>query len=360
MYCYKIIFLFCGICVISSQQTENSEKSVVTQTTQTPLKRLNAERIGKFMNLKKLYYNGYNNDVTYETTNEIVNVSEQKKNQRDDSKDPDAALAGLYTECVLTFSIPCLQKKFLVFLDRLGRMDHFNLMFGDFLTVKRITRETTKPITEKAIEARMNYHGSEEDLEILVDYAIERFFNSHKLRIKLPFGLSVTDTEARGRSSESNAIDIGFARGFSEGRGKKKKMMMMMMMMLKMKLMMVLPMIAMLIKLKALKALILSKIALVITLLSLMKKKMTKDDKHKIVIIHDPHHGGGGGGGGHHDGYGPSSGGGGGGGGGGWSSGGDSYSSGGGDHGGGGWGRSWNQIDAHDLAYRSHNVTNAS
>ena len=173
--------------MISSQQTENSEKSVVTQTTQTtqtPLKRLNAERIGKFMNLKKLYYNGYNNnDITYETTNEIVNVSEQKKNQRDDdSKDPDAALAGLYTECVLTFSIPCLQKKFLVFLDRLGRMDHFNLMFGDFLTVKRITRETTKPITEKAIEARMNYHGSEEDLEILVDYAIERLVSSWNAR----------------------------------------------------------------------------------------------------------------------------------------------------------------------------------
>ncbi|KAK6621942.1 hypothetical protein RUM44_001749 [Polyplax serrata] len=348
MSCNSFV-LICALSVVSSHvlaavapvSGENAA-SDQSQQHQQNVQLSQSDRVGRFMNLKKLYAA----DVE---TNEIDPVEKKE----DTSDNPDAALTGIYSECVLSFSLPCLQKKFLVFLDRLGRMDSFNIL-GDFLSVKRTTKETTKPITEKAIEARMNYQKSEEDLEILVDYAIERFFNSHKLRIKLPFGLSVTDsTTGRSSSPESNAIDIGFARGFSEGRGKKKKMMMMMMMMLKMKMLAVLPIVAMLIKLKALKALILSKMALFLTLLSLLKKKMMKDDKHKIVIIHDPHHGGGGGGG-HHDSYGPSSGGGGGG---GWSSGGDSYSSGGGDHG-GGWGRSW-RSDAQDLAYRGQR-TNGS
>ncbi|KAL0277503.1 UNVERIFIED_CONTAM: hypothetical protein PYX00_004755 [Menopon gallinae] len=294
------------------------------------------------MNLKKLY------------TSEVETNEIDVEKKEEDVENPDEALTGLYSECVMAFSLPCLQKKFLVFLDRLGRMDSFSIL-GDFLSMKRINKENTKPITEKAIEARMNYHKSEEDLEILVDYAIERFFNNHKLRIKLPFGLSVSESTETGRSltPESNVIDIGFARGFSEGRGKKKKMMMMMMMMLKMKMMALIPMAAMMIKMKAMKALMLSKLALIMSLMSLMKKKMMKDDKHKIVIIHDPHHGSSGGNAGHHDSYGPPSGGGGG----GWSSGGgDSYGPpGGGDHG-GGWGRSWSS-DAHTLAYRGQNIT---
>lgn len=71
---------------------------------------------------------------------------------------------------------------------------------------------------------------------------------------------------------------------------------MMLLMMMKMKLAALIPLAAMMIKLKALKALIIAKIALFLSILSLLKKKHHKDDKHKIVIIHDPHHGSSGGG----------------------------------------------------------------
>lgn len=147
------------------------------------------------------------------------------------------------------------------------------------------------------------------------------------------------------------------------------------------------PFMVLLIKLKALKALILSKIALIMSLLQLFKSKKGGGQSGKeVIIVHDSHGGGGGGG---HESY---SGGGGGwsSGGGGWSGGnagwisgghGDSYSSGvhsgGGDstyiggsdyagHGGGGWsagaaagggGHGWGRKSSSDpqlMAYRAY------
>lgn len=176
MSCNSFV-LICALSVVSSHvlaavapvSGENAA-SDQSQQHQQNVQLSQSDRVGRFMNLKKLYAA----DVE---TNEIDPVEKKE----DTSDNPDAALTGIYSECVLSFSLPCLQKKFLVFLDRLGRMDSFNIL-GDFLSVKRTTKETTKPITEKAIEARMNYQKSEEDLEILVDYAIERLVPPFTIR----------------------------------------------------------------------------------------------------------------------------------------------------------------------------------
>lgn len=163
---FKLLLFVCAVSVVSSQLINEKQGwtpllPTASPNNQPPAESPETDRVGRFMNLKKIY----TSDVE---TNEI-----DMEKKEEDVENPDEALTGLYSECVISFSLPCLQKKFLVFLDRLGRMDSFSIL-GDFLSVKRINKETTKPITEKAIEARMNYHNSEDDLETLVEYAIER------------------------------------------------------------------------------------------------------------------------------------------------------------------------------------------
>lgn len=162
---FKFLLFICAVSVVSSQIINEKQGWTpilpTAKTSDVPAVQPEVDRVGKFMNLKKLY-------TTEVETNEI-----DVEKKEEEAGNPDEALTGLYSECVITFSLPCLQKKFLVFLDRLGRMDSFSIL-GDFLSVKRINQESTKPITEKAIEARMNYHNSEDDLETLVEYAIER------------------------------------------------------------------------------------------------------------------------------------------------------------------------------------------
>lgn len=142
---FIVWLLVCVLCVTAEESPPLDEISP-----SEPL----PDRAARFLNLKNLYQSSVE-------TNEI-NVEKKE--------DPNTALQGLYTDCVLSFSLPCLQKKFLVFLDKLGRMDGFGII-GDFLSVKRTTKETTKPISEKAIEARMSSDG---ELDSLVEYAIDR------------------------------------------------------------------------------------------------------------------------------------------------------------------------------------------
>lgn len=175
---FKHFFFLCVISVVSSQVLNSNGGWTPIQTsaeTEGPPKEeaTSMDRTGRFMNFKKLYTNEVEtNDIEVEKKENLGN--------------PDEALTGIYSECVMSFSLPCLQKKFLVFLDRLGRLDSFSIL-GDFLSVKRTTEEKGKPITEKAIEARMNYKNSEEDLELLVDYAIDRFVSLAKTKSKEKF-----------------------------------------------------------------------------------------------------------------------------------------------------------------------------
>lgn len=145
---FVVWLLVCLVCAVAEESPPPADLSPPGEVSP------DADRAARFLNLKHLYHSSVD-------TNE---VTPEKK------EDPNSALQGVYTDCVLTFSLPCLQKKFLVFLDKLGRMEGFSII-GDFLSVKRTTKETTKPISEKAIEARMNSEG---ELDSLVEYAIDR------------------------------------------------------------------------------------------------------------------------------------------------------------------------------------------
>ena len=198
------------------------------------------------------------------------------------------SLYRMYEECHLRNGgvAPCLKKKAINFFDRLGRID--NLPIGDNLELVRIPGEsgsdnmTNGRSLERDIEMAMARNSGATRDELLNEVLLERFanlMNGFNVQIRLP----------KTSSGE-------LKRSIEEGRGKMKKMMGMMMMGMAMKMAALVPIAMGVLFLLAGKALIISKIALVLSLIIGLKKLLSQKQN-------DSHHsgwqqGGGGGGGG--------------------------------------------------------------
>ncbi|XP_034254401.1 uncharacterized protein LOC117653115 [Thrips palmi] len=134
-------------------------------------------------------------------SNEVdVDGAQRKEDPQDpqdqvDDETPGGALAGLYSECLLRLSVPCVQRKLLLFLDRLGRMERFRLL-GDFLTVVRV-----EPRHGEARQHVLDEDADVTDLAGMVDRLVDDFFDTHVLRFSLPGTLRV------GRSPKTT-VDI--------------------------------------------------------------------------------------------------------------------------------------------------------
>ncbi|XP_054275153.1 uncharacterized protein LOC128994551 [Macrosteles quadrilineatus] len=245
-------------------------------------------------------------------------------------EDPNTALSGVYSDCLVNLSFPCLQRKILVFLDRLGRMAKFNLI-GNFLSVVRTAKESRPPV----ISSRLD---DEHTLRAMIDDSIDKFFDDHVIRVTVP------TAAATGRSTATNTVldfRVGETYSVEEGRNKKKKgggkmkgmkkMMMMGCMMMMGKAAMLGPLIMGISSLAAIKALIFSTMALTISKIMILKKLKMMMSKGGSSGWSSSGSGGGGGW--------PSSGSGGGG---GWSS------------GGGGGGGGWSSGGGGDRSFDTH------
>ncbi|XP_011880693.1 PREDICTED: uncharacterized protein LOC105569112 [Vollenhovia emeryi] len=218
-------------------------------------------------------------------------------------------------KCIIEFSLGCIKKRFVRFLETVGRLDEITLLGQDVKMVKSGT-------------ARRSDARSMNDSDVSIERSVNDFFDSFTLRITLPRWNS---------KRERNQIDVMFDEtAVAEGRGKKggcgggkggkcKMMMMGVMMMLKMKL----------IGLAAFKSMMMGGMSLMFSMMTFMKGKggygpwKGGGDQYKEIVLLTKSSGGGGGG--HSDSYGappPSS-----------------YGppSGGGYGGGGGWGRSFHK-----------------
>ncbi|XP_011182642.1 uncharacterized protein LOC105212398 [Zeugodacus cucurbitae] len=220
----------------------------------------------------------------------------------------------IYDECSHSVGgfVPCLKKKAISFIDRISHIDAITVADGIKLVRLPNSAVAAAPLplqplySENELEPSLSRSSDDRDTK-LTNMLIERlsyFFNGHTLQVNFP---------------KLTAEEIG--RGLEEGRGKMKKMMSMMMMGVAMKMIGMLPVAMGMLYMMAGKALIVSKIALLLAGMMGLKKLMN---------------GRGGGSGGS---AGWSSGGGGGG---GWSSG-----------GGGGYDRR-SLNEAHELAYRGY------
>ncbi|XP_055587921.1 uncharacterized protein LOC129740306 [Uranotaenia lowii] len=171
------------------------------------------------------------------------------------------AIVRVYDECskAETGFSPCLKKRAITFIDRLSRVD--SLALGDMKVVRNersaAAEVASKPLTEAELEQTLP-RGLEARDEALTNMLLDKvssLFSSRTIQISLP-----------RMSSE----ELG--RGLEEGRGKMKKMMSMMMMGFMMKMAAMVPVAIAGLYLLAGKALIVSKIALLLAGIIGLKK----------------------------------------------------------------------------------------
>ncbi|KYM94426.1 hypothetical protein ALC62_14869 [Cyphomyrmex costatus] len=174
------------------------------------------------------------------------------------------ALYRVYEECEhrnMAVS-PCLKKKAIAFFERLGRIQ--TLPLSDNLELVRVASATddssknTVPDLEKTL-ARTNGGAMDEMLNDILFERVATLMNSFNVQISLP---------------KTNSGEL--KRSIEEGRGKMKKMMGMMMMGMAMKLAALVPIAMGVLFLLAGKALIISKIALVLSLIIGLKKLLSQ------------------------------------------------------------------------------------
>lgn len=175
------------------------------------------------------------------------------------------ALYRVYEECEhrnMAIS-PCLKKKAITFFERLGRIQA--LPIGDNLELIRVASLANDSSKSADLETLARTSGGATD-DILNDILFERIaalLNSFNVQISLP---------------KTTSGDL--KRSVEEGRGKMKKMMGMMMMGMAMKLAALVPIAMGVLFLLAGKALIISKIALVLSLIIGLKKLLSQKQSH--------------------------------------------------------------------------------
>ncbi|XP_043267131.1 uncharacterized protein [Venturia canescens] len=246
-------------------------------------------------------------------------------------------MATIYTDCLKKESVSCIKYKLFAFVDKM-LADKEDITLSEGITVvKTSTAEEGAP---RSIESS--------DVDALLFDRLGRFLRTHSVKVDLKGSDIMGAIESAGRSLED------FGDGAAEGRGKKKKAQKLLgplMMMIALKAAVLLPLALGAIAVIAGKALLVGKIALVISAIIGLKKLLSGQKHVTYEVVAHPHHSsssshsvshddGGHGGGGY-------SGGGGGGG-----DFGGGYSSGGGGSG-HGWARSLPQ-DAQNLAYSAH------
>ncbi|XP_058463976.1 uncharacterized protein LOC131438158 [Malaya genurostris] len=170
------------------------------------------------------------------------------------------AIARMYDECSKAeagFS-PCLKKRAITFIDRLSRVE--SLSIGDMKVIRNERAagvQDSKPLTENELEQSLP-RGLEARDEALTNILLEKIagvFSSRTIQISLP---------------KLSSDELG--RGLEEGRGKMKKMMSMMIMGFMMKMAAMVPVAIAGLYLLAGKALIVSKIALLLAGIIGLKK----------------------------------------------------------------------------------------
>ncbi|XP_011163935.1 uncharacterized protein LOC105198793 isoform X1 [Solenopsis invicta] len=238
-------------------------------------------------------------------------------------------VASIYTDCLKKESISCIKYKVFTFVDKM-LADKEDITLSEGITVVK-TSNAEGEGAPRSIESN--------DLDTLLFDRLGRFLRTHSVKVDLKGSDILGAIESAGRGFEDfndNAV---------ESRGKKKKAQKILgplMMAMALKAAALLPLALGAIAMIAGKALLVGKIALVISAIIGLKKLLGSHQKHVTYeVVSHPHHstshvshddhggyGGGGdfGGGGGGGGYGSS---------------------------GHGWARSLPQ-DAHEIAYRAH------
>ncbi|KAJ9577071.1 hypothetical protein L9F63_006351, partial [Diploptera punctata] len=263
----------------------------------------------------------------------------------------DELMDTIYSDCLRKDTVSCVKYKLFSFVDKvLGNKDSFTVTEG--VTVVKNAGSPLEVSGDGAPRAISEEEdGKSKDFESMIYNRVERYLKTHTLKIDLKGNEVLNAVTSVGRSLGDVADSLGLTEDdeedstddLSEERGKKKKaakMLLPLLLALKLKAAALIPLALGAIALIAGKALLIGKVALIISAIIGLKKLLSHQKTVTYEIVSHPHHtsshhesyssgGGGGFGGGDVGGYG---------------------SSGGGGH--GGWGRS--SVDAQQLAYRGY------
>ncbi|XP_032663335.1 uncharacterized protein LOC116840580 [Odontomachus brunneus] len=176
----------------------------------------------RIFNLKR---NGVNIDVKV-----VPSVKDESGDSKDDDENdyfPEFPVKDI-GRCIIEFSLGCIRKRFVRFLETVGRLDEITLLGQDVKLVRsRI--------------ARSDGRAARNDSDVSIERSVDDLFDSFTLRITLPRWNSKREKNQIDVMLDDTAVAEGRGKkggGGGKGKGGKCKMMMMgMLMMVKMKLM---------------------------------------------------------------------------------------------------------------------------
>lgn len=244
---------------------------------------------------------------------------------------------SIYSDCLRKDSVSCVKYKLFSFVDKMiGARDTFALTEG--VTVVKVPEAEGQEGAPRAINA-------DDSIESLILSRVQSFLTSHTIKVELKGTDVVNAVSSTGRALEDVSENFFGDDEQGEARGKKKKAAKLLgplIGLIALKAAALLPLLLGAIALIAGKALLIGKLALVLSAIIGLKKLLSGGQEKHVTyeVVAHPHHTSS-----HTSSHGESSGG--------FSggfSGGDAGSSYGGSSGGHGWGRSY---DAQDLAYKA-------
>jgi hypothetical protein len=191
---------------------------------------------------------------------------------------------SIYTDCLRKDSVNCVKYKLVSFVDKMvGARDTFALTEG--VTVVKVPGAGNEG-APRAI-------SGDESIESLIFSRISSFLNTHTVKVELKGSDIVSAVSSTGRALEDASENFFGDDETNEGRGKKKKAIKMLgplLAMMALKAAALLPLMLGAIALIAGKALLIGKIALVLSAVIGLKKLLSQEKHVTYEVVAHPQH----------------------------------------------------------------------
>lgn len=189
---------------------------------------------------------------------------------------------SIYTDCLRKDSVNCVKYKLVSFVDKMvGARDTFALSEG--VTVVKVPGSEGAP---RSI-------SGDESVESLIFSRVSNFLNTHTIKVELKGSDIVSAVSSTGRALEDASENFFGDDETNEGRGKKKKAIKMLgplLAMMALKAAALLPLLLGAIALIAGKALLIGKIALVLSAVIGLKKLLSQEKHVTYEVVAHPQH----------------------------------------------------------------------
>lgn len=204
---------------------------------------------------------------------------------RNSIQDSNDILESIYSDCLRKDSASCIKYKIYTFVEKLlGSKEQFSISEG--VTVVR------NPGAEQEQGAPRQLNG-DEPIESLLFSRVQRFLETHTIKLELKGSDVVSAVASGGRALEDVADGFLDSDNGVEGRGKKKKAAKIigpLLAALALKAAALLPLILGAIALIAGKALLIGKLALVLSAIIGLKKLLSQQKHVTYEVVAHPHH----------------------------------------------------------------------